>query len=177
MCKAFVKKGILKDIRNKRIDVPANLQRNGWSYYIVHQFTAHLDLLYNNNGLPTKKLKSTKSTKHIPPTFYNLPPEERGNQLREWIKDGRKDLFAEYMAECDRDIKIELAMWDECVEKIKRKRKEEVEREIAQYESILPDHELDELRKAFRHRNCFNDRNGINQYNGLQTCPVPIYDR
>ena len=141
---------------------------------MVHQFTANLDLLYNKDGLPTKNLKGTKSIKHIPPTFYNLTSEERGNQLREWIKAGRKDLFHEFLRECEREYQIEHTIIRQWVEKVHKEW--ETEREIAQYESI-PDGELEILKKAFKHRHCFNDRNGINQFNGLQTCPIRIYGK
>jgi hypothetical protein len=174
MCLAFVKKGILVDIGNKRIDIPAKLQRNGWSYYIVHQFTAHLDLLYNNDGLPTNILNGTKYPKHIPPTFYNLAPKERREVLCQWIRAGRRDLWNEYLQETERDIKIEQAIIDEWVEKVHKEW--ETEREIAQYESI-PDTELDVLKKQFRQRHCFNDCYGVNEYNGLRTCPIKIYGK
>lgn len=106
MCKAFVKKNILKDVGNKRIDIPKPLQRNGWSYYKVHEYAANLDLLFPINGLPTNlnstniRNNSTSNGNHnspvsIPPTFYNLTPTERTELLIKW---NRKELWIEYFA-------------------------------------------------------------------------------
>jgi hypothetical protein len=174
MCVAFVKKGILKDMGNKRIDIPKHLQRNGWSYYKVHEYTANLDLLFPTNGSPTKKLNGTKYPKHITPTFYNLEMKERKEILCQWIKAGRKDLFVEYLEEGEREYQIEHDIIRQWVDKIHGEW--DTEREIAQYESI-PDPELDLLKNHFSHRRCFNDRNGVNEYNGLMTCPIRIYGK
>lgn len=180
MCCCFAKKGLFNDKGNKVIPIDPQYQCYGITYEKVHEFTANLsaiyDSLYKKSEIKssTTIVDSTTIQDILPPTFYNLTPEERGNQLREWIRDGKKELVKKWFAECERDVAIEERIIKQWASRIKREW--ETEREILQYEA-LPDPELDELRDTFKRqtRKTFNDRNGINQYNGLQTCPIKLY--
>ena len=67
MCLTFVKKGILQDIGNKRIDIPVHLQCHGLEYKKVHEFTANIQCVEDLMN-PPKKTKSLT----IPKTKFSI---------------------------------------------------------------------------------------------------------
>jgi hypothetical protein len=115
LLRAYARKSIVKDVGNKRIDIPENLQRNNWTYYNVHEYVAVIptlhSLLYNQecgpttlNGTNTGNNRTPEKAKSIPhslsPTFYNLKLKEQRELLIKW---NQKDLWDEW---CARPIPI-----------------------------------------------------------------------
>jgi hypothetical protein len=140
------------------LPVPLRLSAHGLTYKKVREWIVIPErinaLFYNKSKVESMTTKSTlkgeyNTVRNIPPTFYRLPPEEKVLQVGKWSVSknwGMVDAFYAYLGRVKAEYEKVYKEWQTG--------------EIAQYESIIPDHELDLLKNQFRHRTTTPTRSG-----------------